>query len=52
MLQVQDEIVIGFFTAVILGMASAIAVLWRRVMEVERDRDKRQRKDEDKSRDP
>lgn len=35
-LQVPDEIVITFFTAVVLGQSTAIVVLWRRVIELER----------------
>lgn len=48
-LQVPDEVVISFFTAAIVGMAGVITVLWKRLMEMERDRDKKQLKDEDDS---
>lgn len=52
---VPDEIVIGFFTATVCGMAAAIGVLWKRVVEVQRDRDKKDvqdaKDDRDKDRD-
>lgn len=37
-LEVSDEIVIGFFSAVILGMTGAIGVLWKRMDECDKDR--------------
>lgn len=37
-LEVSDEIVIGFFSAVILGMTGANGVLWKRMDECDRDR--------------
>lgn len=37
-LEVSDEIVIGFFSAVILGRTGAIGVLWKRMDECDRDR--------------
>lgn len=39
-LSVPDEVVIGFFTAVVAGMSTAIVMLWRRIVALEdRDRD-------------
>lgn len=37
-LSVPDEVVIGFFSAVILGLTAAIGALWKRANECDRDR--------------
>lgn len=37
-LNIPDEVVIGFFTAVVAGMSTAIVMLWRRICSLE-DRD-------------
>lgn len=30
-LEIPDEVVIGFFSSVVIGMATAIVVLWRKL---------------------
>lgn len=37
-LSVSDEVVIGFFSAVVFGLTGAVAVLWRQMLECNRDR--------------
>lgn len=36
-LQVEDYVVIGFFTAVVGGLCAAVVVLWNRVAKLEQE---------------
>lgn len=35
-LTIPDEVVIGFFTGVVISQSAAVALLWRRVLELEK----------------